>query len=327
MIQGGWLLSREKARSVPKCVQIAAAIGGCFFTDLLLGRLRVLHALFPSRLRSLLFFTERGSRGGRRIGRERRVTNASDVDGGQEVAPRSDEQQAQTGGDQCRAGKPSQRKQKQAEHAVEEQDVSPPDEVGMREAKRHQPEQAPVVDIGRLCRRAALLEPRRQHQHPGAEEHGEDRAHLAFEEHGIDRPDPSIRAGNAAGHGGIEAGGERQRESEDIHQEDAEDGDATEHIHRTDALLGEDGPRNGHHRQGVSNCLHLHSPPVAKIGPRSTYVVGGPAQVTNLPPPNKSMNASASGSAPSPQATRRNISLVPEICRPMSKTRQKCRNA
>ena len=214
------------------------------------------------------------------------MTNAPDVDGRQEVAPRADEQQAQTGGDQCRTGKPAQRKQKQAEHAVEEQDVSPPDEVGMREAKRHQPEQAPVVDIGRLCRRAALLEPRRQHQHPGAEEHGEDRAHLAFEEHGIDCPDPSIRASNAAGYGGIEAGGERQRKAEDVHQQDAEDGDAADYVHRTDALVGEDGRGNGRHRHSVSNCLHLHSPPVAKIGGPRVYP--GPGRrtcYTNLPPP------------------------------------------
>jgi hypothetical protein len=140
----------------------------------------------------------------------------------------------------------AERDRDQPEQAVRVQDVAGPLQTeAVQQAEHDQPQAPPQphVDLAALppaARRAF----RQQHQ-AGAEQHREQRPHLAVEQAALDEPGPQVRALRAATTRRVVVGADRQAELDHVHDQDAEHGEPTDHVDGDMALLGGGRQRRG----------------------------------------------------------------------------------
>ena len=148
-----------------------------------------------------------------------------------------DRQDAHPRDDQpLRAGVAEPIEQHPAQPVAVQNVTRPEQDIGVHQAEQDEPQVASVVDTGQTGR-----DPLRQrairHQHDaGAEQHREDRAHLAVEQDGVEEPDADVETGVPPRHLRRGVGGERQPHRHDVHHQDAEHGDAAQDVERVDPL-------------------------------------------------------------------------------------------
>ncbi len=104
----------------------------------------------------------------------------------------------------------------------------------MDQADHQQPEDATIINSTYF--RPALLGPLVHQHQPCAEEHGEDRHHLAFEDHVIEEPDAAIEPLEAAATERIGIRDSRPAKTDDIHCQNAQKRKAPEHVNGEESL-------------------------------------------------------------------------------------------
>ena len=136
---------------------------------------------------------------------------------------------------------PPQRIDQHPADRVEKQDVAGPEQVGVQQPDDRQPRHPAVVRPPGAARPG----PARHQDDAGAEEHREDRHELLVGEHPAGQPDPEVRPFEVAVGGRVEVSRLGHRERLDVHDEDAEQGEAPQDVDRVDARALRDGPGVG----------------------------------------------------------------------------------
>ena len=120
-----------------------------------------------------------------------------------------------------------------AAKAVQIEDVADPqDQVGVDQAEEDEPDHPPVKQPGHGPPGLLLLRHEQQDARP--EDHAEQRPHLALEEHRDDGVQPEVDAGRIALEGLRKVVG--HGEAGNVHQQNAQQGDATEGVDEPEPL-------------------------------------------------------------------------------------------
>src|SRR5580698_7398673 len=132
--------------------------------------------------------------------------------------------------------------EKQSSHAVEIQDVAVPDEIAVEHAEKHKPHVAASVDVDGANSRATRFGPGGEQDNAGAEEHGEEGAHLAFGEDPAEKPGCGVDFPVRAVENGLRCAerdgviGEAVSEVCDVHDEDAHERESADKVDGGDSL-------------------------------------------------------------------------------------------
>ena len=141
----------------------------------------------------------------------------------------------------------------QADQRIEHQYVAPPEQQIVSDADREEPAGAHQLGAGAIAPRHFL--PIDQQQHRGAEQHGEQTAHLAIDQDQAGGPECDVPARQRTGGRRVGIGALRQGEGGDVHPEDAHDRAAAQNVHGGDA----GGGRHGQRVLGNMGCSPLVS--------------------------------------------------------------------
>src|ERR1700723_4468145 len=134
-------------------------------------------------------------------------------------------------------------KKEERDESVKVEDVAMVKKITVQDAEQDQPHVAPKVNIGCPSLSQALLNAASEQDDARTEEQGEQRTHLAFHDQPACEPHSGIRGavrssedrlGRTRRHQIVPA---RQAEVGDIGDEDAQQSNATEHVHTGEALL------------------------------------------------------------------------------------------
>ena len=120
---------------------------------------------------------------------------------------------------------------------VAEEDVAGPQEDEMQHAEHRQRQRAPQV--GREEAAAGLLRTRQHHREAHPEQQREHGPELAAHEHVHEPAGPVVDPAGAGRHAHVELA-DRPVEELHVHQRDAEQGEATHHVQRLDAIADRD---------------------------------------------------------------------------------------
>jgi hypothetical protein len=143
----------------------------------------------------------------------------------------------------------AEEEEEQAGHRIEGEDVAEPDKIEMDQAEDQQPEHAGIMDLRRAFPRGPRLLDHQQSA--GAEQEGEQAAHLAVDEDEAEQPGAEIGLAFEPVGGRVHIGLEGHREGDDVHRQYAHHRDAADDVERGDAAQGRgDDRRVGVGRQG-----------------------------------------------------------------------------
>ena len=192
--------------------------------------------------------------GGRRLGRERQQGRARNLRQRRVEQAQDDQRQDRA------VGQATHGEQHEAERGVHQQHVARPEQRGMRQADRQQHGQPARVDPRRAAAGPRRLEPAELQVKADAEQQAEHQVELAGEQQVAQPRDPGVER-SEVGHGRRE---HRSAEPRHVHNEDAEQGDAAEHVEGRDAL----GDRQRRLDLGRGCGGVVHEPTVANAARR-----------------------------------------------------------
>ena len=120
--------------------------------------------------------------------------------------------------------------------SVGEQDITTPQKMRMEQPEHHQPEVSIAVQPAHLRQRcAARFGTIGKQQHAGPEQHREESHELHVEEDVTEAPHPPVDPLLLTEGGRIDVGAERHRKRLDIHPQDAQQSETTQHIDAGDS--------------------------------------------------------------------------------------------
>ncbi len=159
------------------------------------------------------------------------------------VDARADQQQHRRQDEQPARPPPAKQVDHAAAQGVRHQDVARPDQQGVDQADDQQPGHAAVVDAG--GRQVGPVAPLVHQYDARPEEHRKQGHELGAGEHLAEPPDRQIDPADGPGGVGVEVGGFDHRERADVDDQDAEQGEAAQHVDGDDALGRGGGAQGG----------------------------------------------------------------------------------
>ena len=121
--------------------------------------------------------------------------------------------------------------------SVGEQDITTPQKMRMEQPEHHQPEVSIAVQPAYLRqRRATRFRTISKQHHTGSKQHREEPHELHVKEDVTESPNPAIDPLLLTEGGRIHVGAERHRKRLDVHHQDAEQGETTQHIDAGDSF-------------------------------------------------------------------------------------------
>ena len=142
----------------------------------------------------------------------------------------------------------------------------------MYKCNNQQPDGTPVVRTG--GRTPGTLGAPGQNDDAGAEEHGEDAHHLLKKKRGAELPGEKVYSCQSAREACVEIDSAGQGEKFDVDDQDADQGEAPQHINTLDSLAGCDGTEGSSFRSSLFHCpppsdgRMRNMPPSEEAGPQ-----------------------------------------------------------